>query len=300
MALKERLEAMSEKCDFTSETPYFATGNEIEDLSETIGCLTKGLSCHLNDLIRILEALAQYRLDVAVNCAYSGDYQPQKKAIIKIIDSLNMIVHEIYDGLDHISKMTENVAEGAQHVSGGSTDQLHAAEKLTGRIQEIYEQIQNNAAVSAETSKISIILETIDAISAQTKILALNASIEAARSGEAGKGFAIVADEVGKLALKTVEASKGTEELIEDMMSVIEVGIKAADNTAQVIEDVMADAKNAAMSMSEISQAAKVEENELRIMKDDINTIKNIIKKNYAIAQEAAAASQEVADRYIR
>lgn len=326
-SLCSRLSDIAVQCDFSSPTPYFDSSDEIEDISQSVQIVQKGLTCHTQELVRVLERLAEYNLDVSISCRFPGDYQPQKAALTKIIERLNDIIKELGEGVRLIANMTEQVAEGAQQVSNGSTEQLHAVEKLSETMTSIYTQVQTNSKSAGEASTLAIeaggkmmagekeiekmqytmesivessnqisnILNTINDITKQTKILALNASIEAARSGEAGKGFAVVAQEVSSLAVKTVEASTGTAELITNMKNAVNKGLEATKNTASVISEVMENAKAATEMMTEISKASQNELKSFEHVREDIEKIKDVIEINYAAAQEGAAATQEAA-----
>ncbi|ANY88876.1 methyl-accepting chemotaxis protein McpA [Pseudomonas putida] len=131
-------------------------------------------------------------------------------------------------------EIARNAADASQHASGASDqandgrqvvdDAINAMTALSQKISESCEQIET---LNASTDEIGKILDVIKGISQQTNLLALNAAIEAARAGEAGRGFAVVADEVRNLAHRTQESA----EEIHRMITSLQVGSREAVHT---------------------------------------------------------------------
>ncbi|MBK4988054.1 methyl-accepting chemotaxis protein McpA [Pseudomonas sp. S36] len=137
-------------------------------------------------------------------------------------------------------EIARNAADASQHASGAS-EQAHggravveeAISAMTALSQRISESCAQIETLNASTDEIGKILDVIKGISQQTNLLALNAAIEAARAGEAGRGFAVVADEVRNLAHRTQESA----EEIHRMITSLQVGSREAVhtmNTSQV------------------------------------------------------------------
>ena len=141
---------------------------------------------------------------------------------------------------------------------------------------------------SAEIEKI---IKTIEDIAFQTNILALNASVEAARAGAAGKGFAVVAEEVRNLAAKSSAAAKDTATLIESSIEAVKNGRSIADQTAQSLVNVVEGAKDVAVFVERISTASKNQKDTLERLTVGVNQISGIIQENSAMAEASAAAS---------
>ena len=141
---------------------------------------------------------------------------------------------------------------------------------------------------SAEIEKI---IKTIEDIAFQTNILALNASVEAARAGAAGKGFAVVAEEVRNLAAKSSAAAKDTATLIESSIEAVKNGRSIADQTAQSLVNVVEGAKDVAVFVERISTASKNQKDTLERLTVGVNQISSIIQENSAMAEASAAAS---------
>ncbi|QXH48607.1 methyl-accepting chemotaxis protein [Pseudomonas xanthosomatis] len=168
----------------------------------------------------------------ASNASLSGSEEQSMRT-----NSVAAAINELGAATQEIAR---NAADASQHASGASeqahdgrevVDQaINAMTALSQRISESCEQIET---LNASTDEIGKILDVIKGISQQTNLLALNAAIEAARAGEAGRGFAVVADEVRNLAHRTQESA----EEIHRMITSLQVGSREAVhtmNTSQV------------------------------------------------------------------
>ncbi|KUM44739.1 chemotaxis protein [Pseudomonas sp. EpS/L25] len=168
----------------------------------------------------------------------------------------------------HISAETEKVAEhGTQIIQAAATEMRDIAESVSVSAQEI-------ARLGQRSEQITIIVKTIRGIADQTNLLALNAAIEAARAGEQGRGFAVVADEVRQLAARTSSATAEIAEMIgkilnETRLAIISMentrgralkGVELADQAGAVIVQIRDGASDALRAVSRF--ASKMDESE--------------------------------------
>jgi methyl-accepting chemotaxis protein len=148
--------------------------------------------------------------------------------------------------------------------------------------------------INNSSKEIGKIIKAIEDIAFQTNILALNASVEAARAGAAGKGFAVVSEEVRDLAGKTAEASKSTAALIERSITAVEEGNRIAAATAKQLEGAVSEAQRIVGTINNIAADARTQADAMGQVEAQISQISSVTQVNSATAQESSATSQEL------
>lgn len=293
----------------------YAKNDEIGDVCRAIENNNRVVKNYINDIERRLEAISHGDFSAASNVDYIGDYASIKVSLDKISNSLNTVfsgaegvsaesghlsesvsrqnglIDEIASGMKLLSDKIDNNVSRTDKAKNTAHQAAGAVEEGSGKMKQLLEAM---GEISDASGKIQNIIGTIEDIAFQTNILALNASVEAARAGAAGKGFAVVADEVRNLAGKSAEASDKTASLIERSVAAAKRGMEIAEGTSASLDEIVSCTAEIDKLIVEING----ESYEQRVCVDNVNdkigNVAELVNSSAANAEECAASSQEL------
>lgn len=301
------------------------TKDEMGALCQGIMITIEKLNNYINNITYVVKELEEKNLTVQVDLEYEGDFKPIRISLENTIQSLKQVIETISVTAKEITIGSAQIAMTAKTVADGSIDQNNKINRIMTEVDRIVDMINVNTDqtrqvrelteyavkaakegddsmmgvleamgnINSHAEEISQIIAVIEQIAEQTNLLALNAAIEAARAGENGKGFGVVASEIGKLAAKCSQAVQSTSGLINSTVNAIGLGIKQADNTAGNFIKIVKLAEETNKVMENLSSNTGIIQEELENTHLFLRDITPIIEKNAAAAQESAAMSEE-------
>jgi methyl-accepting chemotaxis protein len=226
---------------------------------------------------------------------------------------------EVAVSVEHVTQTimqtTENTSQAATHANhskeiaenGGKVfAQLESGMNNIAEVVMQSSEIVNKLGKSGE--KIGEIIQVIDEIADQTNLLALNAAIEAARAGEQGRGFAVVADEVRKLAERTTKSTKEIAEMIKSIQdetknavnsmekgrNEVEVGKVSVRDAGQSLNEIIETSNTVMSIISEVAEASKGEADEAEQIRHNISGINTVAQETAIGVEQIAIASEDL------
>lgn len=191
--------------------------------------------------------------------------------------------------MDQLSSSVRQTADTAATVATQSAESTAVAQRGGATVAKLSETMQSIAQTS---NKMRDIIGVIEGIAFQTNILALNAAVEAARAGDQGRGFSVVASEVRALAQRSATAAKEIRQLIAESGDVIEHGVVEMNAAAQTIQTVVAAVTSVGQLVDEITSAAREQAGGITQVNEAVTHLDQVTQRNAALVEESASAAE--------
>ncbi len=300
--------------------------DEISGVCRTIEANNRVMKDYIEDISERLSDISHGQFNNDSSVEYLGDYAVIKQSLDDISNSLGQVFEGIENASEAVYGGAEGVADSANQLAESVSMQTAVINDIVSEMKTVSEKVTGNVAstdnarsiakdtadavrksneqmnnlleamkeISSASEEIKNIIGTIEDIAFQTNILALNASVEAARAGSAGRGFAVVADEVRNLAGKSSEASVQTSELIEHSAKAVSRGLKYAEEASAALKKVVEHTNEIDGIIDRINEESHDQNSCIEDVNEKINIIAEYVSSAAANAEESAAASEEL------
>lgn len=325
-SVTRRMVALSDG-DLHTEVESIHSRDELEVLTRTLSTTVESVNRYISDIQQVLTQVAEGNLCTEPQVDYQGDFALIRTSLYTIIQSMNETISGFRSAAARLASMSEELNGQSGQLHQASMEQNRSAEALVQEVSNVKARLSSVTAssdetrakteeiaqsieeantrmsslsgamddISANAQEITKIAKAIEDIAFQTNILAINASVEAARAGTAGKGFAVVAEEVKQLASRSAEAAQSATAMVSSTRDIIQNGVALTGDTADSLQAISAVSTEISKISDQLVTAVQSQESALITMEDRIGDISDIADRNLQNAVGTQQASGSLA-----
>lgn len=265
----------------------------------------------IKDLHSSIEHLASSSEELSASATQiAGGSKSQSARATQVSTAAQEMSATIIEVAKNVSAASDAAREASGVATKGGEIVTQTIDSMNGISRTAKDSSQIISKLGSRSHEIGNIINVIDDIADQTNLLALNAAIEAARAGEQGRGFAVVADEVRKLAEKTMTATKEIGAMIKAMqdetakaitsveneVKAVESGVKLAKDAGDALREIVSKVDVVTSMIHQVSTASEQQSAAVEQISSDIESVANVITETSASADQIAKASMEMAE----